>query len=79
MMVTPMTWAMITMICDEVIHQNDVGDAGYDGNACPAVCVASANDHVEQRQLVAVRVKAWHPEGRVPQVAPHLRNIRVTR
>ena len=31
-----------------------------DGNACPAVCLASASDDVAERSVVVVRVVAWH-------------------
>jgi hypothetical protein len=50
-----------------------------DGNACPAVCLASANDDVAGRNVVVVPVIACHAFGCDPQVAVHLGNIRVTR
>jgi len=50
-----------------------------DGNACPAVCLVSANDDVAERNVVVVPVIACHAFGCDPQVAVHLRNIRVTR
>jgi hypothetical protein len=48
-----------------------------DGNACPAVCLASAK--VAERNVVVLLVIACHAFGCDPQVAVHLRNIRVTR
>ena len=50
-----------------------------DGNACPVVCLVSANDDVAERNVVVVPVIACHAFGCDPQVAVHLRNIRVTR
>ena len=50
-----------------------------DGNACPAVCLVSANDDVAERNVVVVPVIACHAFGCDPQVAVHLRNIRITR
>ena len=49
------------------------------GNACPAVCLVSANDDVAERNVVVVPVVACHAFGGDPQLAVHLRNIRVTR